>query len=229
MEVVKYHNELNTVLMRKWTKEEMNFFFAVIAKARIKGTDTLIFRTDDLKELSRFADEHKLRWEDTMENVARKVMKLQYIEKTSRSFQIMVLFQSFKVDFEERIVKIRLSSEFEYILNQLQANFTVWELEEFTQIRSTYAKTMYRLLKQWRVQGKKEFAKEDLFTLLDVPKSVQSTGNFTNRVLNPIMNELTFIFENFKINAIKGNRRGNPVIAYEFTWKPESVRKKEKR
>ena len=33
-EVIKYHNDLNTVIMRKWTAEEMNFFFAIIAKAR---------------------------------------------------------------------------------------------------------------------------------------------------------------------------------------------------
>ena len=32
-EVVKHHNDLNTVIMRKWTAEEMNFFFAIIAKA----------------------------------------------------------------------------------------------------------------------------------------------------------------------------------------------------
>ena len=25
-EVVKYHNDLNTVIMRTWTAEEMNFF-----------------------------------------------------------------------------------------------------------------------------------------------------------------------------------------------------------
>ena len=32
-EVVKYHNDLNTVNMRGWTKEEMNFMFAVLSKA----------------------------------------------------------------------------------------------------------------------------------------------------------------------------------------------------
>ena len=26
-EVVKYHNKLNTISMRRWTAEEMNFFF----------------------------------------------------------------------------------------------------------------------------------------------------------------------------------------------------------
>ena len=33
-EVVKHHNDLNTVIARKWTAEEMNFFFAIIAKSQ---------------------------------------------------------------------------------------------------------------------------------------------------------------------------------------------------
>ena len=38
--------------MRRWTAEEMNFFFSVIAKVRNKGTRLVTFNSDDLKELS---------------------------------------------------------------------------------------------------------------------------------------------------------------------------------
>ena len=33
-EVVKYHNDLNTVIMRTWTAEEMNFFFRNTDKSK---------------------------------------------------------------------------------------------------------------------------------------------------------------------------------------------------
>ena len=33
-EVVKHHNDLNTVIMRKWTAEEMNFFFCDYCKSK---------------------------------------------------------------------------------------------------------------------------------------------------------------------------------------------------
>ena len=42
-EVVKHHNDLNTIPMRKWTREEMDFFFAIIAKLRNKGTEKIVF------------------------------------------------------------------------------------------------------------------------------------------------------------------------------------------
>lgn len=88
-----------------------------------------------------------------MENVARKVTQLNYVEKTDYKIRAMTLFNWFEVDLKDKTVEIELSNNFEYILNKLSANFTTYELAEFTAIRSTYAKTMYRLLKQWRTKG----------------------------------------------------------------------------
>ena len=51
-EVVKYHNDLNTVVMRTWTSEEMNFFFAILTKAKEQGLKKLVFDTDELKQLA---------------------------------------------------------------------------------------------------------------------------------------------------------------------------------
>lgn len=62
------------------------------------------------------------------------------------SIKYMVLFQRFEVhwetDLSDMTAYVRVSEDFEYILNKLSANFTSYELEEFTKIRSTYAKTM---------------------------------------------------------------------------------------
>ncbi len=40
---------------------------------------------------------------------------------------------------------------FGYLLNYLNANFTSFELLEFQNISGKYAKTLYRLLKQWKI------------------------------------------------------------------------------
>ena len=52
----------------------------------------------------------------------------------------MTLFELLEVDLEKRIVEVKVSSNFDYILNKLETQFTRYELEEFTSIRSTYAK-----------------------------------------------------------------------------------------
>ena len=153
-EVVKHHNDLNTVIMRKWTAEEMNFFFAIITKVRDEGTRLMKFDTDELRNLAS-KDFHLERWSQTMKSVADKVVDLKYYERTEHSYAVMNLFSYFRVDEKERIVEVEVSSKFEYVINKLEAQFTQYELAEFTNIRSTYAKTAYRLLKQWRTVGTK--------------------------------------------------------------------------
>ena len=223
-EIVKYHNDLNTVIMRKWTAEEMNFFFAIIAKSRNQGMKELSFDTNEIKEWVNFTQKDEKRWKETMKSTARKVTQLTYFEDDGKKFKVMPLFSLFEVDYEEKTVKVEVSKHFEYILNRLEVQFTQYELEEFTNIRSTYAKTMYRLLKQWRTVGKKEYGVNELRVFLDVPESY-SNGEVTRRVLEPIQKELSNYFLNFKYKVIKSNKRGNPVLGYEFTWRPEKTGK----
>lgn len=223
-EVVKHHNDLNTVIMRKWTAEEMNFFFAIIAKARDKGTSDLVFDKYQLAELANYSIEHNKRFYDTMDSLANNISQLRYIEKTKNSIEYMPLFTRFKVEWEEDLsdmqAQVSVSPLFEYILNKLSANFTQYELQEFTTIRSTYAKTAYRLLKQWRTVGRKEFKIDEFKLLLDMPSSYKSS-EIDRAVIAPILKQLSPYFEDLKVKKIKSKKRGNPVLAYEFTWKKE--------
>lgn len=225
-EIVKHHNDLNTVVMRKWTAEEMNFFFAIIAKAKGKGTSLIEFDKYELAELAKYSLEHNKRFKTTMERLVDKIGQLRYIEKTSNSIKYMALFQRFEVhwetDLSDMTAYVRVSEDFEYILNKLSANFTSYELEEFTKIRSTYAKTAYRLLKQWRTVGKKEFSIDEFKTLMDMPKSYKSS-EIDRAVIKPILKELNQYFIGLKVKKIKSNKRGNPVLGYEFTWKSETT------
>lgn len=225
-EVVKYHSDLNTVAMRNWTSEQMNFFFAVVAKAREQGTRELEFTKEQLVDLTRYSDMHNERFEKTIEDMVMKLSELKYIERTTRSLQVMTLFSLFRVDwtndYSSMNVKIKTSEEFEYVLNQLNANFTIWELAEFTKIRSTYAKSMYRLIKQWRTIGKKEYPLNELKQLLAIPKSY-TISDIDKVVIAPITKELPPYFKGLKIKKIKSNKKGNPVTGYEFTWQAEQT------
>lgn len=219
-EIVKHHNDLNTVIMRKWTAEEMNFFFAIIAKVRDEGTRLMRFDTDELRNLAS-KDFHLERWSQTMKSVADKVVDLKYYERTEHSYAVMNLFSYFRVDEKERIVEVEVSSKFEYVINKLEAQFTQYELAEFTNIRSTYAKTAYRLFKQWRIKGKREFMIAEFRTLLDMP-DYYKPSEIDRLVLKPILSQLSPYFQNLKVKKIKSNKRGNPVLGYEFTWNPET-------
>ncbi|MDZ5760828.1 replication initiation protein [Carnobacterium maltaromaticum] len=224
--MAKYHNDLNTVVMRKWTSEEMNFFFSIVAKAKEKGCKEIIFKKKELKELARYSNEHNKRFEKTMAGLVDKLSDLKYRERTSNSYEVMILFSYFKVewtpDYSDMTVTIEVSRQFEYVLNKLEANFTLWELKEFTNLKSTYAKAMYRLLKQWRTKGNREFTLEEFNFLLDVPRSYKS-GSVDQKVLKPILEELPQYFKGFKLKKIKANTRGNKLLGYKFTWQAEQT------
>ncbi|MGB6268074.1 MAG: replication initiation protein [Olleya sp.] len=225
-EVVKYHNDLNTISMRNWTKEQMNFFFSVIAKTREKGTREIEFTKEQLISLAQYSDMHNERFEKTIEDMVMKLSELKYIERTTRSLRVMTLFSLFEVKWTENLtemnIRVKTSEEFEYVLNQLQANFTIWELSQFTKIRSTYAKSMYRLIKQWRTEGKKEYRLDEFKQLLAIPKTY-SISKIDQVVLAPIKKELPEYFKGLKIKKIKSTQKGSPVTGYEFTWQAEQT------
>lgn len=40
-ELVRYHNDLNSLSMRQWTAEEMDLFFSIVNRIQDKGTRLL--------------------------------------------------------------------------------------------------------------------------------------------------------------------------------------------
>lgn len=232
-QVTRYENSINTIPMRQWTSEEQNFFFAILTQLRDEGSEVIRFDKAQLQEFANYSQKHGGNFRNTIKSLADKVFNLQYIEETSNSYERFLLFQNFKAKWDDNLIdmtlEVRISHDFKYIVNQLKANFTQFELEEFTNIRSTYAKTMFRHLKQWRTKGviggypNGEIPKEDLFIMLDVPQSMQRANNFNAKVLKPINEELSPLFKGLKISPIKAKRVGNPIIAYRFSWQKEET------
>lgn len=221
-EVVKYHNDLNTVVMRRWSSEEMNFFFTVLARLKNHGTDEVHFDTDELKELIDFDPHNYRRWIKTMEGVANKVSDLKYIENTEKVYRVMPLFQMFEIDKEKKEITVQVTSKFEYILNQLTINFTYYKLEEFIDIKSTYAKTIYRHIKQFKKQGKITFSIDELKNKLDMPNYYKSS-HIDRLAIKPMKKELSEVIPGFTVRKLKSKKRGNPVVGYEFIWFPEKT------
>lgn len=221
LEVVKYHNELNTAVMERWTAEDFNIFFAILAKAKEQGTKEIQIELEEIKELIQHNQSRKKLY-GIVDKALDKMMMLFYKEGQGPGSTRLSLFNVASLSADGNSILIKVQDEFEYILNRLTANFTIFELAEYVSLKSTYSKSMFRLLKQWRTIGKKRFKKEDLFLLLDVPESTQAPRNFNKRVLKHIRDELTPIFEGLKIVAIQAKTQGRPITHYEFTWKPET-------
>lgn len=228
--ITRYDNSLNTVPMRRWTPEEQNMFFAIITMVRDEGTDTIELDRDNLIELANYSFRTNKNFKSVLESLIDKLEQMKYRERTNNSLKSMTLFQFFDAtwtdDLSEMSLLVQVSSRFEYVLNKLTdeiGSFTQFELKQFTNIRSTYAKEMFKQLKQWRTAGKRAFSLEEFKIVMDVPKSY-GVKEIRTRVLTPIMNELPEFMDGLKLKTIKANKQGSPVIGYEFTWKKETTK-----
>ena len=222
-EIVKYHHELNTIPLRKFTPVEMNLFFSIISRMREKGDKTVRFTFEQLKDLSNYKATANTRFVDDLKSTYEKVLQLRFglTSRTGLSVEMFVLFTEFNIngDSKEPYVDIRIYEKALPLLNNLD-EWVRYSLQQFSELQSSYSKTMFRLLKQWRTVGKVYFEKEDLHELLGIPKSYKQ-GDIDRAVFSPIKQELTPIFKGLTITKNHARRRGNPVIGYTFTFKPE--------
>lgn len=219
--VLRYDNELNQISFRQWSSLESDLFMAILTKMQGKGTDRCVFDTDDLRDFIDFAATRNQRWEHLLTSVSQKVGSMTYVEQTDRKIRVMALFQLFEIDIDARTLTVEVSRFYEYIINKISANFTQIELEEFASLRSTYAKAMYRLLKQWRLVGKREFGSDEFRAYLGIPKSYDAK-KITVKVLAPIQEELAQYFQGLEVETLRSPRRGRPITGYRFTWQAEA-------
>ncbi|EGO8834102.1 replication initiation protein, partial [Enterococcus faecium] len=222
-EIVKYHHELNTIPLRKFTPVEMNLFFSIVSRMREKGDKTVRFTFDQLKDLSNYKATANVRFVDDLKATYEKILSLRFGRRSESglSYDMFVMFTEFRIngDVEEPYVDIRIYEKALPLLNNLD-EWVRYSLQQFNELQSSYSKTMFRLLKQFRTKGFAYFSKEDFHELLDIPKSYQQSDVDKN-VIKPIRQELTAIFKGLAIKKKYGKGRGKPVIGYQFSFKPE--------
>lgn len=213
-EIIKYHNDMNKISFTGFTEKELNLFFSLIFLAKEKGTAELTIHFSDLKSLSNDLDRNKKRFIATLNNINKKLIALHHQIKIDDITYTFSLFNVFGVNEKDNILTVEVNSIFSYMLNDLIGNFTKFELENFVNLKSSYSKNMFKLLKQWDIKKQKEFPLQDLKNLLGVPVTY-TTSNFNDRVLKPIKTELSKVLPNLKIEKIK---TGKTVTSLKFTW-----------
>ena len=222
-EIIKYDPELNTIPLRKFTPVEMNLFFSIVSRMRDKGDETVRFSFDQLKELSAYKPTANNRFIDDIESTYQKILGLRFGRRSKDGLhrEFFVMFTEFEINghADDPYVDIKIYPKAIKLLNELES-WVRYALSEFRDLKSSYAKTMFRLLKQFRTTGYAYFSVADFNELLDVPKSYKSS-NINQSVLKPIKEELTPLFRGLTVRKKYGKGRGKPVIGYSFTWKPE--------
>ncbi|MGL5796968.1 MAG: replication initiation protein [Cetobacterium sp.] len=216
--IVEYDSTLNQLSFGKFKEKELDIFFSICYKLKEKGLDEVTLSFEKLKELSNYSRNDVKRFTKDLENIYTKLLDVKFqiiLEPGVR--EKFVLFTSYKIDDNNKNIRIRLNKDCKFILNDIDT-FTKFDLEDFTKLKSSYSRNMFRLLKQFD-DKKKSFCwcqvKIDILKeLLDIPKSYKMV-DIDKRVLAPIMQQLKPLFHNLKLEKLK---KGVKVEALKFTW-----------
>lgn len=220
-ETVVYKNDLNLVPLRKFTSTEINLFFAMCNKLKEKETNTLHLSFDELKELSNYNPKTRNinRFVKDLDDVYKKMLELTIRYEDDEVIERFILFNHYRIHKKDQYLEISTSPNLKHILNSITSNFTKFELKEMTNLKSTYSKNMFRILKQYKHTGYMKIKIDDFRERLDIPKSYRMT-DINKNVLKPIVTELNTIFNNLHINKIKA-KKGRKIEWLEFIFNPE--------
>lgn len=219
-EIVKYNNTLNTLQFKDFTAMDYNVLMCLCHKLRNKGDKELVFTFKELKELTEFGNHSDKLFADDLDRMIDKLIKVNATHITGDEKSRFVLFPTFTINATKGILKVSVNKKFAYILNELTDNFTRFELSEFAQLDGKYAKTLYRMLKQYKHTGWWKPTVEDFKIVMDIPEA------YTNKIImrdiiKPTMSTLATKFNNLKCEPIKAKKRGAPIVQYYFTWQAE--------
>ncbi|MCQ2904384.1 replication initiation protein [Helicobacter pylori] len=237
---ITYHNNANKVNLGKLSEREANLLFAIFQRLKDQGNTLIRFEPQDLKRM--------LNIDISNERLSEVVIKLWDSIKTADFWKISetetsiiqenyMLFSRCKIELNKpskdlKYLEIQLNNNYQYLLNNLgMGQYTSFNLLEFQRVRGKYAKTLYRLLKQYKNTGILSVEWSQFRELLDIPKDYEMR-NIDQKVLTPALKELHKIYPfehlSYKKERKSHDKRKVTHIDFYFEQLPKGETKKQK-
>ncbi|GAA7466564.1 hypothetical protein ID1074_14710 [Helicobacter pylori] len=242
-----YHNNANKVNLGKLSEREANLLFAIFQRLKDQGNTLIRFEPQDLKRMimvkSNLTNRQLLQiLKNLLDNIGganfwiiREHVENGEIYEDHTSY---MLFKQFDIRIHKptqtiEYLEVQLNDSYHYLLNNLGmgGQYTSFKLLEFQRVRGKYAKTLYRLLKQYKSTGILSVEWDQFRELLDIPKDYKME-NIDQKVLTPSLKELRKIYPfehlSYKKERKSHDKRKVTHIDFYFEQLPEGETKKQK-
>ncbi|WP_033777879.1 replication initiation protein [Helicobacter pylori] len=243
---ITYHNNANKVNLGKLSEREANLLFAIFQKLKDQGNTLIRFEPQDLKRMimvkSNLTNRQLLQvLKNLLDNISganfwiiREHVENGEIYEDHTSY---MLFKQFYIRIHKptqtiEYLEVQLNDSYQYLLNNLgMGQYTSFKLIEFQQVRGKYAKTLYRLLKQYKSTGILSVEWTQFRELLDIPKDYEMR-NIDQKVLTPSLKELHKIYPfehlSYKKERKSHDKRKVTHIDFYFEQLPQGETKHQK-
>lgn len=232
--VVRYNNGLNGVALRTFSPVDMDLFWSICSKMKRKQSNQEVFSFAEIREISKYSQRGTEIFALDIIQMADKLGGMAFYFEDEHTWERLNLFQRFLVDKDKETLTVKVNEQFEFILNSIGTNFTRFELENMTKLKSSYSKELYRQLMAHRDLSTKKGAwfvrVEDFRELLAVPNSFRMT-NIDKRIFEVAKDEFlkldkngTQIFSSFKVEKVKA-RSGNKISSFKIYFEEPKLDK----
>ncbi|QEF29079.1 replication initiation protein [Helicobacter pylori] len=244
---ITYHNNANKVNLGKLSEREANLLFAIFQRLKDQGNTLIRFEPQDLKRMimvkSNLTNRQLLQvLKNLLDNISGANFWIirEHVEngEVYEDHTSYMLFKQFEIRIHKptqtiEYLDVQLNDSYQYLLNNLGmgGQYTSFKLLEFQRVRGKYAKTLYRLLKQYKSTGILSVEWSQFRELLDIPKDYKME-NIDQKVLTPAIKELHKIYP-FEHLSYKKERRSHDKrkvthIDFYFEQLPKGENKKQK-
>ncbi|OOQ32048.1 replication initiation protein [Helicobacter pylori] len=244
---ITYHNNANKVNLGKLSEREANLLFAIFQRLKDQGNTLIRFEPQDLRRMimvkSNLTNRQLLQvLKNLLDNISGANFWIirEHVEngEVYEDHTSYMLFKQFEIRIHKptqtiEYLDVQLNDNYQYLLNNLGmgGQYTSFKLLEFQRVRGKYAKTLYRLLKQYKSTGILSVEWSQFRELLDIPKDYEMR-NIDQKVLTPALRELHKIYPfehlSYKKERKSHDKRKVTHIDFYFEQLPESETKKQK-
>lgn len=204
--VVKYNNDFNMMPIPKFHGRQLDLFLSIIAFTNENNKDSKIKILDFWNPNKRHIEIPITKfvkicraenWNRNFNKVVNEIdefleMLIDYSVsyETDKAKYHFVCFEEAKWDKIEQTIKVTFQKRFYDMIVNYKLGYTRYELIEFINLTSIYAKRLYMFLKQFRNQGRFIIKWEDFKTRMQIPNSYQQC-DVNKQVLKQAIKELT--------------------------------------
>ncbi|MGL5124750.1 MAG: replication initiation protein [Fusobacteriaceae bacterium] len=183
-----------------------------------ESTNEVILSFQELEEFSNYSNIiNSEKFINYFKKIYNKLLNIIIEIENDKYVEAFNLFINYRIKKQEQKFFIRINEDYKFILDDI-TNFTKLDLIEFMSLKSSYAKNMFKLLKQFDKTNHDNWYKIQLCEfkiLLDIPTSYKMS-HIDSFVLSPIIVQLLPYFKDLKLEKIK---KGVKVDALKFSWK----------
>ena len=213
MTVVKFSNDINNISLKGLTPKEINIFFAILFKAQNLNSLKVTMSCSELRNL---ADGHCHfdRFTKSISNTFRKLMNVNSEFENYQTQSISCVFTDLSFNKKNSTLTIIINPNIRCFPENKDKLYTFFRLKDLNSVNGIYAKNTFRLLQQFKGSTFFKIYLDKFKHLLGIPASY-SISKIDQRVLQPIIKELSRFYKGLKIEKIK---KGKSVFRLDFTW-----------